>query len=186
MSTVSLRKSLAESLSDIFQKWVDEHPGERIEHEVVAKYAIDNGLWKPQPRRLVKELARHLAKVAKSKHVTNAQGVSVRKYQAAWVDVEIAGVKKQKMLWADRLTMSADHAHLSFSQQWDQIAGQCKSLHDAQADFNDNNPHSVKHPSQLMFDFTMVVEAPQTQRVEKIAADVDADPNENPKRPKPR
>jgi hypothetical protein len=172
MSTGSLRKPYSEALHDMIEQWTADHPDEPIDHEAIAIKAIDEGAWRPQRRNLVKELTRHLAKVTGSKHETNEQGVSVKKYHAARVEVVVKGKKKkkkQKTLWADRKRMSADHAHMSFKQEWEQIAGHCKSLNTSQADWNQNNPNAKGHESQLQFDFTMIVNAPAEQQVAKIA-----------------
>lgn len=187
MSTVSLRKAYAEALHDIVRQWTAEHPDEPIDHEAIAQKAIEEGAWRPQKRNLVKELAKHLAKITGTKHETNEQGVSVKKYRAARVEVIVKGKKKQKTLWRDRKKMSADHAHMSFHQEWDQIAGHCKSLYASQKDFNHNNENAKGNESQLQFDFTMIVDAPEKQRVEKIAAELPPESAAEPARKrKPR
>jgi len=185
MSTVSLRKSYADALHDLVQQWIADHPGEPIDHEVIAQKAILDKAWRPHPRKLVKELAKQLAKVTGARRETNEQGVSVKKYHAARVEVVVKGKLVQKTLWRERKTMSADHAHMSFRQEWDQIAGHCKALNASQTDFNLNNSNTKGNESQLLFDFTMIVDAPEKQRVERIEPEAPPETTvEKPRKPR--
>ncbi len=189
MSTASLRKKYADALHDIITKWTDEHPDQEIDHELIAQQAIDEGSWQPRRRNLVRELAKQLARVTGARQEKNEQGVTVKKYRAATKEVVINGKKIQKSFWQERKKMSADHAHMSFRQEWDQIAGHCKSLNNSQTDFNVNNPNSLGHESQLQFDFTMIVDAPSEQQIVKIAANLTRDEghiDEIPRKVKPR
>ncbi len=170
MSTGSLSKSYADALHDMVQTWIEAHPNDPIDHEQIALEVINSGDWRPQKRNLIRELARHLAKVTGAQRERNEQGEVVKKYHAARVEVVIGGKKVQKTFWADRKKMSANHAHISFRQEWEQIAGHCRSLNTSQTDFNVNNPNACGNESQLQFDFTMIVDAPAEQQVARIAA----------------
>ena len=102
---------------------------------------------------------RHIAGREQCLVITSLQGRNVRAMHAAKSLMALNdGKVVQKTLWDHLETMSADHAHTSFQQRWDQIAGASVSLKNDQDSFNENNPNAAGKEVYLEFNFEPFVE----------------------------
>lgn len=114
----------------------------------IAIWAIDHGLWKPQPSALVDRCADELARAMREDYFTDAQGRRVRAKHAA--RIVRGGV--QQTLWADIRNASRSHMLTALQQRRQQIVGDCWQLKCDADSFNENVQPSS--PIQLVFDFT--------------------------------
>jgi hypothetical protein len=172
MSKASVAKTYTESLFDLIAEYRAESGAQPFSMMDIATWAIQNRKWSPQPRSLMRELAKHLSKVAKLRHHTDPQGRSVRTFHAARFERSIAsGQRIFDVVWDHILSMSLDHARISFEQRREQLAGGCRSLDRDVRSFNDNNPNASGREVQMSFDFTFEVETRHEQVVEQISSD---------------
>jgi hypothetical protein len=72
-------------------------------------------------------------------------------------------------IWDQLETMSEDHARVSFTQRWDQIAHECRSLKRDNDSFGDNNPHAGGRGVQLMFNFEFAAESVDPTSAETLS-----------------
>jgi addiction module HigA family antidote len=123
----------------------------------IAHWAHQKGLWEPQKKDIVNQLARDLSRAMREEYYTDPQGRRVwTKHAARFADdvlpdEEREPRKTQKVLWADIRTDSADHIIKALQQRRMQIVGNCKQLKTDVDSFNDNHPSGKK--IQLNFDF---------------------------------
>ncbi len=114
----------------------------------VARWAIKQGLWTPQPFLIEKRCAEDLAKAVRQEYRTDRNG---RRYRARHsARMRING--EQKSLWADIDKAPRAHMELAFSQRRRQVVGDCHQLKIDVDHYNDNNPKNL--PIQMVFDFT--------------------------------
>ncbi len=173
MSTATFAKTYADSLNDLILSYRRENENGPFSMADIAIWAINNRRWSPQPRRLARELARHLAKAAKLQRHTDPQGRrKVRTYHAA--RLERAGRRGQmtfEVLWDHINTMSLAHARRSFDQRREQLSGGCRSLDTDIHSFNDNSPNAPEDGLQMSFEFTYEVESQHRKAVERLVSD---------------
>ena len=118
----------------------------------IAKWAVNKGLWRPQPSAVIDQCANHLAKAMREEHITDPQGRLVRAKHVA--KMERNG--EQVALWEDIRTASRQHMEIALKQRRQQIVGECKQLKTDVDSFNENrNPGK---PIQMVFDFTLDLE----------------------------
>ncbi len=114
----------------------------------IARWAIREGLWEPQPSSLVAQCATELARAMREEYTVDPQGRAVRTKHAATVLRD--GV--QLTLWADIRTADREHMRIAFQQRRQQILGDCRQLK-LDADSYNENVGTTQAPIQIVFDF---------------------------------
>jgi hypothetical protein len=116
--------------------------------EQIARWAIDNKLWAPQARSLVRLCAEQLSDAMHLEYFTDPQGRRVRAKHCA----RITQRGKQLTLWADIRSAPHRHMEVAFQQRRQQVLGDCHQLKIDVDSYNQNrNPEK---PIQMSFDFT--------------------------------
>ena len=115
----------------------------------IADWAIQHGLWEPQPSAFIDQCAELLARAMREEYIVDPQGRTVRAKHVARTERE----GKQLMLWADIRTAPQEHMGIAFQQRRQQIVGDCRQLKADVDSYNDNR--SPLRPIQMSFDFTV-------------------------------
>jgi len=115
----------------------------------MAAWAYREGLWKPRPGEMIKQLAEHLSRALREEYYTDPQGRRVRTKHAARVRDEDG---EQMMFWGDIRTESREHFENATKLRRHQIVGDCHQLKTDVDSFNDNRYPT--EPIQLGLDFT--------------------------------
>ena len=115
----------------------------------IARWAIGQGLWRPQPSAFIDQCAELLARAMRDEYIVDPQGRSVRAKHVARTKRE----GKQLMLWADIRTAPREHLAIAFQQRRQQIVGDCRQLKSDVDSYNENR--SPLRPIQMSFDFTV-------------------------------
>lgn len=132
----------------IFDRYTEEVDSSPVSLDNVAAWAIEHGLYRPQPRDVVKLCREALAESLRQEKRIDAQG---RKYRAKHsVRTNIGGV--QLSLWADIDNAPRSFMEKSFSQRRKAIADDCFQVKQDVDHFNDENPTEL--PIQIVLDFT--------------------------------
>ena len=132
----------------IFDRYTEEVDSSPVSLDNVAAWAIEQGLYRPQPRDVVKLCREALAESLRQEKRIDAQG---RKYRAKdSVRTNIGGV--QLSLWADIDNAPRSFMEKSFSQRRKAIADDCFQVKQDVDHFNDENPTEL--PIQIVLDFT--------------------------------
>lgn len=118
----------------------------------IAKWAVNKGLWRPQPSVVIDQCANHLARAMREEHIVDPQGRLVRAKHVA--KMERNG--EQVALWEDIRTASRQHMEIALKQRRQQIVGDCKQLKTDVDSFNENR--NLGKPIQMVFDFTLDLE----------------------------
>ena len=114
----------SEQMQAIFDRYTEEVDSSPVSLDNVAAWAIEQGLYRPQPRDVVKLCREALAESLRQEKRIDAQG---RKYRAKHsVRTNIGGV--QLSLWADIDNAPRSFMEKSFSQRRKAIADDCLSL----------------------------------------------------------
>ena len=138
-----------ERLQQLTQKYRES--GEKWPAAVrdIAQWAVNNGMWRPQPSDIVAQCADHLARALRDEYVTDPQGRRVRAKHAA----TYGKGSEQYVLWDDIRTAQPSHMRLAFQQRRHQILGDCKQLKNDVDSYNENR--QPEQPVQIVFDFTL-------------------------------
>ncbi|SMC39177.1 hypothetical protein SAMN05880593_1012 [Rhizobium sp. RU36D] len=132
----------------IFDRYTEEVDSSPVSLDNVAAWAIEQGLYRPQPRDVVKLCREALAESLRQEKRIDAQG---RKYRAKHsVRTNVGGV--QLSLWADIDNAPRSFMEKSFSQRRKAIADDCFQVKQDVDHFNDENPTEL--PIQIVLDFT--------------------------------
>jgi len=138
----------SEQMQAIFDRYTEEVDSSPVSLDNVAAWAIEQGLYRPQPRDVVKLCREALAESLRQEKRIDAQG---RKYRAKHsVRTNIGGV--QLSLWADIDNAPRSFMDKSFSQRRKAIADDCFQVKQDVDHFNDENPTEL--PIQIVLDFT--------------------------------
>lgn len=138
----------SEQMQAIFDRYSEEVDSSPVSLDNVAAWAIEQGLYRPQPRDVVKLCREALAESLRQEKRIDAQG---RKYRAKHsVRTNIGGV--QLSLWADIDNAPRSFMEKSFSQRRKAIADDCFQVKQDVDHFNDENPTEL--PIQIVLDFT--------------------------------
>ncbi|MDH0612664.1 MULTISPECIES: hypothetical protein [Bacteria] len=138
----------SEQMQAIFDRYTEEVDSSPVSLDNVAAWAIEQGLYRPQPRDVVKLCREALAESLRQEKRIDAQG---RKYRAKHsVRTNIGGV--QLSLWADIDNAPRSFMEKSFSQRRKAIADDCFQVKQDVDHFNDENPTEL--PIQIVLDFT--------------------------------
>ncbi|WP_084362942.1 hypothetical protein [Rhizobium sp. RU36D] len=138
----------SEQMQAIFDRYTEEVDSSPVSLDNVAAWAIEQGLYRPQPRDVVKLCREALAESLRQEKRIDAQG---RKYRAKHsVRTNVGGV--QLSLWADIDNAPRSFMEKSFSQRRKAIADDCFQVKQDVDHFNDENPTEL--PIQIVLDFT--------------------------------
>ena len=141
----------SKQLQSIVRRYREEHDGAPFIVRAVARWAIAEGLWAPQPEAIVSRCAEELGAALREEYYTDPQGRSVRTKHAAR---EHKG-DKQQVLWDDIRTAQPAHMKMAFQQRREQILGDCRQL---KADVDSFNENRRGVAIQMSFDFTLDLE----------------------------
>jgi hypothetical protein len=137
----------SEQMQAIFDRYTEEVDSSPVSLDNVAAWAIEQGLYRPQPRDVVKLCRESLAESLRQEKRVDAKG---RKYRAKHsVRTNIGGI--QLSLWADIDNAPRSFMEKSFSQRRKDIADDCFQVKQDVDHFNDENPTEL--PIQIVLDF---------------------------------
>ncbi|RKE85423.1 hypothetical protein [Rhizobium sp. AG855] len=138
----------SEQMQSIFDRYTEEVDSGPVSLDDVATWAISEGLFKPQPRDVVKICREALAESLRQEKRVDSNG---RRYRAKHsVRTNIGGV--QLSLWADIDTAPRSFMEKSFSQRRKAIADDCFQIKQDVDHFNEVNPTEL--PLLVVLDFT--------------------------------
>jgi len=144
--------SYLENMQDIVRQYQAAGLSWPATARTVAFWAIEQGLWKPQPSDVVDQCAGHLARAMREEYITDPQGRHVRAKHAAKFKKD----GEQLVLWADIRTAPREHMERAFQQRRRQIVADCSQLKLDVDSYNENN--NKAEAIQLVFDFTLDLE----------------------------
>jgi len=137
-----------EQMQSIFDRFTAEVRSDPVSLDEVAVWAIDQGLYRPEPRDIVKICRDALADSLRQEKRVDAKG---RKYRAKHsVRQSIGG--QQLSLWADIDTAPRSFMEKSFGQRRKAIVDDCFQIKQDVGHFNDEHPEEA--PIQMIIDFT--------------------------------
>lgn len=147
-------KSKVKSLQEIVEIYRREVSMEPVELTVIAKWAIENGLWKPTFRSPDEILASELGHALREQYFEDPQGRKVRRKHARRVEELLSdGSTRQRVFWDDITTASPDHMQAALQQRRRLILADCQQLKNDVESYNENyNKAGV--PVQTSFDFS--------------------------------
>lgn len=120
-------------------------PATKIE---IARWAISNDRWQPQPSLLVNMCAEEIVGAMREEFITDPQGRRVRaKHVARMPDAD----GEQAFLWDDIRTASREHMRVSVQTERQQIANWCFRLKQDVDSYNQN--YNSGSALQLRLDF---------------------------------
>ncbi|MBZ9991394.1 hypothetical protein LB572_30320 [Mesorhizobium sp. BH1-1-5] len=140
--------TFSEQMQAIFDRYTVEVDSSPVSLDNVAAWAIEQGLYRPAPRDVVKLCREALAESLRQERRVDAKG---RKYRAKHsVRTNIGGV--QLSLWADIDNAPRSFMEKSFAQRRKSIADDCFQIKQDIDHFNDENSDEL--PIQIVLDFT--------------------------------
>ncbi|MCA1404665.1 hypothetical protein I6F26_10315 [Ensifer sp. IC3342] len=140
--------TFSEQMQAIFDRYTEEVNSSPVSLDEVAAWAIEQGLYRPAPRDIVKVCREALAESLRQEKRVDAKG---RKYRAKHsVRTNIGGV--QMSLWADIDNAPRSFMEKSFSQRRKAIADDCYQIKQDIDHFNDERPGEL--PIPMILDFT--------------------------------
>lgn len=146
-----------EQLQRVAEQYREER-GEGLVHtRDIARWAIQNGHYKPDPVDVERELAKLISDALREEMTVDPQGRTVRKNHAVRLPkIRPDGKKEQLVLWDTFFHGSEKHMITSFQQRRTGIVGDCKQLYTDVESWNENNKHGAHY--QLVLDFTEDIE----------------------------
>ncbi len=138
----------SEQMQAIFDRYTTEVSADPVSLDEVAAWAIEQGLYFPAPRDVVKICRDALADSLRQEKRIDAKG---RKYRAKHsIRTQIKG--QQLSLWADIDTAPRSFLEKSFSQRRKSITDDCFQIKQDVDHYNDEHPS--ENPIQMIIDFT--------------------------------
>lgn len=138
----------SEQMQAIFDRYTEEVSSSPVSLDEVAAWAIEEGLYRPYPRDVVKLCREALADSLRQERRIDAKG---RKYRAKHsVRTSVGGV--QLSLWADIDTAPRTFMEKSFGQRRKAIVNDCFQVKQDVDHYNDAHPHA--NPIQVILNFT--------------------------------
>jgi hypothetical protein len=113
----------------------------------MAQWAVDSGLWAPQPSAIVGQCADQLGRAMRDEFILDPQGRKVRALHSA---VFGAG-SEQHSFWDDIRTATPRFMQVAFQGRRRQIVGDCRQLKNDVDSYNENRRPAC--PVQIVFDF---------------------------------
>jgi hypothetical protein len=160
MSKAKIARSHQDALVGFILAYQKRHPG-AAHLNAVAQWILDQGLWEPPCRlRPLTILTRDLKRAAKESRIVDPQGRKVRAMLPAKIErVDSKGNKVFDVVWDHIFKMSAHHALLFLSQQYENIEKQCRSHKRVMESVHDNNPNCKQLQLELFdYDFRFATE----------------------------
>lgn len=114
----------------------------------MARWAIDNHLWAPQPSAIIGQCADQLGRAMRDEYIVDPQGRKVRALHSA----VFGQGPEQQSLWDDIRTASPKFMEVAFQGRRRQIVGDCRQLKNDVDSFNENR--RPERDVQIVFDFT--------------------------------
>lgn len=141
-------KTYGDQMREIANKYRESGRSWPATARTIAAWAIQQGLWQPQPSAIVDRCADELARAMREEYITDPQGRRVRAKHAARLSED----GEQTTLWDDIRSASREHMAVAFQQRRQQVVGDCWQLKQDVDSFNQNNKPSQL--IQMIFDFT--------------------------------
>jgi hypothetical protein len=126
-------------LVELYQR---EHGVGTVDLDEVAKWAISEGHYRPEPIDPAKALKGQMAKAMKNEHITDPQDREVRKWHA----VRHTDGERQWTLWATILDADPGHMRMSLQQRRQYLLSGCRQHREDFRSYNDNNKFGVQIP----------------------------------------
>jgi hypothetical protein len=125
-----------------------------LDTHVVAAWAYQHGLHKPNAKTIIDSIAADIAQVFREEYRTDKHG---RRYRAMHATTQKQG-SRTLSLWADMDDPKVPHHHFarSFGQRRQQIVGDCLQLKTDVDVYNDKRQPA--EPIQMPLDFTLDIE----------------------------
>lgn len=129
----------------------------------IARWAIDNKHWLPQPEAIVNQCADQIARAMSVEYFTDDRGRRVRAKHA----VVFPEGPQQHVLWDDIRTADHKHIEVALKQRRNHIVSECKQLKNDVDYYNETrNP---PQPIQMVFNFTLDLEEMELARKKRSA-----------------
>lgn len=158
-------ESYKKQMQNIARKYEEATGHKTYAANEVARWAIENGLWKAQETMLIKRCADDLSRALREEYTTDPQGRRARSKHMALISKD----GQQIPIWADMRNAPRAHMLTAFHQRRKQIVGDCKQLKTDVDSYNDN--YNLGESIQLVLDFTDDVrEAELIEKAKKISA----------------
>ena len=136
----------SEQLQQIATRYMEETGITTATAREIGAWAIEKGLWAPQPSALIRQCAEELSRAMREEYVTDPQG---RRLAEACRDLGSRG--RANSLWANS-NRQPGHMEIAFQQRRQQIVGDCRQL---KADVDSyNEKYNSGHAIQTIFDST--------------------------------
>lgn len=148
-----LKKTKKEALQEIIGKY--RKCGEKwpTTSREIAAWAQRNGLYEPERKSVVDQLALEISHAMREEYFTDEQGRRVRKKHAICEMQDIGdGKHKQLTFWVDIEDAKPEEMQGAFQQRRMQVLGDCRQLKTDVDSYNDNNKYD--DAIQMCFDFT--------------------------------
>lgn len=137
-----------EQMQHIFERYTSEVDAAPVSLDTVAEWAIEQGLYRPEPRDVRKICREALAESLRQERRLDAKG---RRYRAKHsLRSNVGGV--QMNLWADIDHAPRSFMEKSFAQRRKAIVDDCFQVKQDVDHYNDE--HVAELPIQIVLDFT--------------------------------
>lgn len=153
-SSENMKKGKTKTLQDVADLYRREVTTEPVELTVVAKWAIQNNLWRPTYKSPEQILAAELGAALREQYIDDPQGRRVRRKHARRTEEVLSdGSTKQHVFWDDITTANPEYMQASLQQRRRLILADCQQLKTDADSYNENfNKSGVA--VQTSFDFT--------------------------------
>lgn len=139
----------------------------------VARWAIDNEQWKPQPEALVKKCADDVSRALREEYETDPQGRRARVKHSALIKQE--GEQLATSMWFDSRRATCEQMELCFQQKRKGIVSDCKQLKTDVDSYNEN--YNQGDPIPIGYDFTEDLLEAELANTKKTSATVPQRPS---------
>jgi hypothetical protein len=132
-----------QKMQGIFKRYQEEVSADPVDLKLVGAWAMENGLWAPQPVDMQSRFAAEMADALGEEYRTDEAG---RRYRS-----KLAVTTRQGSLWADMDTAPRSHVAKNVQQRRRVIVGHCYQLQVDADHYNDKNPE--QDPLQPVLNF---------------------------------
>lgn len=123
-------KSYGDQMREIADLYYAEGNHRPATSRDIGAWAIQRGLWKPSPSKILDVVAEELSRAMREDYATDPQGRRVRRKHAARID--------QITFWDDSSTATREHMEISFQQRRQGVVGDLWQLKNDVDSYNDN------------------------------------------------